>query len=175
VRLVLAALLALAASPAAAQSDGVLDIPTQARGRQDGFYAAIVTTTNFDAFGRAWVAGEGLQSTVTQRAARGQELVTVVLFQDCRPGADGKCNLTGRYTYLAPDGSVYGALDQDVWKEAPNSGVMVGLGPTLVIDPPDPMGRWTLRADIRDNIRGVTITVETPIIVDTPPPTAAPS
>jgi hypothetical protein len=177
-RACLALMLALAAAPAVAQPVTVLEIPTEARGEQDGFYASIVTTSDFEAFGRAWVAGgDGLRATVTRRAERGRELKAVILFENCRPGADGKCNLTGRFTYLGPDGSVYGTIDQDVWKEAPGArgGIMLGNGPVMIIDPPDPMGRWTLRAEIRDNVRGVTITVETPIIVDTPPTAAAPA
>ena len=169
-RLMLALAIALAA-PAAAQPDVVLDLPAEARAEQRGLFIGIVTTADFEAFGRAWIEGGAqLRSAVTQRAVRGHDLVTVILFQDCRPAADGKCNLTGRFTYLRPDGSEYGALDQDVWTEAPNSrgGVMVAFGPSLNVDPPDPMGRWTLRAEIRDNVRGVTVTVRTPILVDTP-------
>lgn len=175
-RFTLALAIALVAAPAAARNDDILDIPAEARAARDGLFIGIVTTTDIEAFGRAWIdGGARLRSTVTQHAARGQNLVTVILFQDCRPAADGKCNLAGHFTYLRPDGSEYGALDQDVWTEAPNSGggVMVAFGPSLNVDPPDPMGRWTLRAAIRDNVRGVTVTVQTPITVDTPPVAAA--
>ena len=164
----------LAAAPAAAQPGGVLDFPVGAHADRDGFSVAIVTTANIEAFTSAFVeGGERLRSTITQRAVRGEELRTLILFDGCRPAADGKCNVTGHFTYLAPDGSTYGTIDSDIWDEAPNPpGVLVGLGPILVVDPPDPMGRWTLRAEIRDNVRGVTVTVQTPIEVDTPPVTA---
>jgi hypothetical protein len=31
------------------------------------------------------------------------------------------------------------------------------------------MGEWSIQADITDNVRGTTVTVRTPLIVDTPP------
>jgi hypothetical protein len=170
-RALLALLLALATAPAAAQSNGTIDFPPGANDSRDGFFAGIVTTGNLDRFADAWIAGRP-QSAITRVAVRAGELKTVILLQGCRPAADGKCNVSGRFTYLLPGGSQYGTIDQaDLFNEAvrDGDGVLVALGPTLIVEPADPMGEWTLRAEITDHVRGITVTVRTPIIVDSPP------
>ena len=175
-RLLSALFLALAAAPAAAQNSEVYDFPPGARAEQSGFTVAILNSSDLENFARV-LGGRGrFDPAVTRTAVRGQALHTLVLVQGCRAGADGKCNVTGRFTYILPGGAVYGAIeDNDLWTQAPSAdgSIQFALGPSLVVDPPDPMGEWTIRAEIRDNVRGVTVTVQTPIIVDTPPTAAA--
>jgi hypothetical protein len=175
-RLLLATVLAVLATPASAQSGDAFGLPPEARARQGEFVAAVVTTDDLEGFVRAWSDGHP-QSAITRTAVRGRELKILVLIQGCGAAADGKCNLTGRFTFLLPNGAEYGTINDDnLWKQAPRADgtIQVALGPTLVVDPPDPMGEWTLRAEITDVVRGSTVTVRTPINVGTPP-TAAPS
>ena len=175
-RLLLALLIALGAAPASAQNSEVFDFPPGARAEQNGLVVAILTSDNLDNFARVLRDGGRFDPAVTRTAVRGRELKTLVLLQGCRAGPDDKCNVTGRFTYILPGGAVYGAIDDDdLWTEAPSADgtIQFALGPSLVVDPPDPMGEWTLRAEIRDNVRGVTVTVQTPIVVETPPTAAA--
>ena len=175
-RLLLALFVALVAAPAPAQHSEVYDFPPGARAEQNGLVVAILNSDNLESFARVLRDGGRFDTAVTRTAVRGRELKTLVLLQGCRAGADGKCNVTGRFTYILPGGSVYGAIeDNDLWTQAPSAdgSIQFALGPSLVVDPPDPMGEWTIRAEIRDNVRGVTVTVQTPIIVDTPPAAAA--
>jgi hypothetical protein len=158
------------AAPADARQEAAIDLPESARAGKDGFVVGIATTDDLEGFARAWAAG-GPKAAVTQRAGRGRELTAVLFLQDCRPRTDGTCNVAAHFTYLRPDGTEYGTVnDDELWTSAPRAGggIVVAIGPALIVDPPDPMGRWTLRAQIRDNVRGVTVTVETPIVVDTP-------
>ncbi|HTU10439.1 MAG TPA: hypothetical protein VMG08_06015 [Allosphingosinicella sp.] len=170
-RLLAALALALAAAPAAAQPDRVINFPPGANASRDGFVAAIVTTGSLDQFAEAWIAGRP-QSAITRIAVRGRELKAVVLLSGCRAGPEGKCDVSGRFTYTVPGGGRYGVIDDDaLFNETARAGdgVLVALGPTLIVDPPDPMGEWTLQAEIRDNVRGTTIIVRTPILVESPP------
>jgi hypothetical protein len=170
--LLLALALALAVAPGAAPAQDSLQ--AHAAGR-DGFVVGLVTTSDPDNFLRAW--GGPLSSLpITERAVRGQPLSSIVFMQGCRAGADGKCNVTGHFTYLLPDGSVYAEMDAVLWDIEPNAGgnmVYSPFGPILSVDPPDPMGTWTLRVRVTDNVRGLSLMSETPITVDTPPTAAA--
>jgi hypothetical protein len=172
--LLLALLLASAQTPAPTQPVD-FQLPPGAFVTQNGFTAAIVTTDNVRAFARGLDEGRP-QAGVTRTATRGRELTAIILLQNCRAAADGKCNVSGRFTYLLPGGASYGSVDvNDLWQNPAHGDgrVVLAVGPDLVIDPPDPMGEWTLQAEIRDNVRGTTVTVRTPITVATPPTAAA--
>jgi hypothetical protein len=169
-RLFLLAILAALAAPAWAEDPAIV-FPPGARAEQDGFFAGMINTNDPEGFAQAWVGSRPLEPHISERAVRGRELRTLILFQGCRPAADGKCNLTGRFTYSPPDGAESQSVDVVLWDRPPRAGgyVAVALGPVLIVDPPDPMGRWTLHGEIRDNVRGTTLTLRTTIVVDTPP------
>jgi hypothetical protein len=171
----LAAMLALAAAPSSMRSTNVPNVPRPAE--VDGLRVSLVHTADRTAFLRAWLVG-ARELPITNRAVRGSPLASIVIFEGCRAAADGKCNLTGHFTYLKPDGSVAGEVDGELWSEAPmrdGSALPSPGGPEIIIDPPDPMGTWTVRLRVTDNVRGVSVETEARIIVDTPPSPAAPA
>jgi hypothetical protein len=163
--------LLLAAASPADQPDTRINIP---RGvEHDGLIVSLVHTDNFDDFARAWIAGAH-QLPVTEHAVRGRPLKSVVILQGCGAGPDGNCNVTGHFTYVAPNGSTYGEIDARLWSSRPSSNAVPSPGgPQLVVDPPDPMGTWTVRVRVTDNVRHVIVETQAPIIVDTPPTAAA--
>lgn len=170
----LVSLLALAATPLDAQSSAVPNVPAPAE--VDGLRVSLVHTADRNAFLNAWLAGTG-ELPITERAARGQPLAAIVIFQGCRAAANGKCNVTGRSTYLKPDGSVAGEVEGALWTEGPlgDSAIPSPSGPDLEIEPHDPMGTWTVRVRVTDNVRGVSVETEARVIVDTPPTAASPA
>ena len=174
-RLILALALALfAAAPAMAQNQVVGGIPGGAS--RDGLTVALVHTDDMDGFVRGWVAG-ATSLPITTRAVRGQPLRSVVIFQGCGAGADGKCNLTAHFTYVRPDGSIAGEVDGVLWAEAPapdDRALPSPSGPSVVMEPADPMGTWTVRVRVTDNVRHVSVDAQAQILVDTPP-TASPA
>lgn len=165
----LAILIAAAAAPAVAQNREMPNVSPVAE--VEGLRISLVHTADRDAFYRAWNAG-ARDLPVTNRAVRGRQLAVIVIFQGCRAAADGKCNLTGEFTYLRPDGSVEGKIDGTLWARPPardGSASASPEGPALEIDPYDPMGTWTVRVRVTDNVRGVSVETEAQLIVDTPP------
>ena len=172
-RALLGLFVVLAGSPAAT-AQTVPHIP-HAVGT-DGFLISLVHTSDRDAFFHAWI--DGAQTLpITDHAVRGRPLIAVVIFQGCHAGPDGNCNLTGHFTYLRPDGSVYGELDTPVWTSGPARGDAARpspWGPSLVVDAPDPMGIWMLRVRVTDHVRGVTVETEGQIVVDTAPAVRTP-
>ena len=175
-RLFLAIALALfAATPAMAQDEVVGGVPGGVR--NGDLVVAVVHTDDRDAFVRAWAAS-ATSLPLHSWAVRGQPLTVVVVFRGCGAGADGKCNLTGHFTYLRPDGSVAGEIDGQLWTEGPapdGRALMSPRGPAVVIEPADPMGTWILRVRVTDNVRHVSVETEARFIVDTPPTPASPA
>jgi hypothetical protein len=173
-RLLLALALAFfAAAPAAAQNQSLSGIPGAVT--HDGLTIALVHTDNLELFNRGWAAGSRMLP-VTARAVRGVALHSVILFQGCGAGPDGKCNVTAHFTYLKPDGSNGGDLDGTLWTDvpAPDGYTMLApTGPAITMEPSDPMGTWTVRVRVTDTIRHVSVDTEAQIVVDTPATPAA--
>jgi hypothetical protein len=172
--LVLALTLAApAAAQAAWQEDGRPLPEGVARATQQGFGVMMLTTDDDAEFMRAWEGPTPPHLVTTTRAARGVPLFAMVLFHDCRAGADGNCNVSAEFTILQPDGAVYGELMRgEIWRgpPAPPGSIRLGAsGPALRVEPQDPMGTWKIRARITDHVRGLTIEVELEVTVDTPP------
>lgn len=169
----LATMLLFLAPPADAQ-----EVSPQGRheAARDGFGVLLLTTDDDEGFLRAWAGPTPPRLTTTDRATRGRPLFGMILFHGCRAGADGNCHVTGEFSFVRPDGSQYGeVLRADLWRAPPpppphSSNILLGSGsPALLVEPDDPMGAWTMRARVTDQVRGLTVDVEQQVIVETPP------
>jgi len=181
--LLLLAALAAAPSPASAQLEwqvnGQAAPGDRSRASRDGFGVMMMVTPDAQTFWRAWDGPTPPNLVTTDRAIRGQPVTGMVLFSGCGAGPDGNCNLTGEFIVLRPDGTRSGEpLRGSLWRGPPAPGYNVQLAEGslgLIVEPEDPMGVWTLRAIVTDNVRGVTLQVEQQVTVDTPPSASAPS
>lgn len=171
-------LAALAASPPVSaqnswQENGRTATPDPSRSSRDGFAAMMLVTDDSEAFWRAWDGPTPPQLPTTSRAVRNQPVNGMVIFSGCAAGPDGNCDVTAEFVFLRPDGSRYGeSLRGDLWKGPPAPGPTLRLGTgsaALIVEPGDPMGVWTIRARVTDNVRGVTLQIEQRVTVDTPP------
>lgn len=93
----------------------------------------------------------------TSTAPRGDATGAFVLFQGCRPNPDGNCDASVDFEVLSPDGSVYASLDDaELWRDKPEVAVpVIQLGVdymVTLIDPEDPLGRYTVRARLCDQV-----------------------
>jgi hypothetical protein len=147
--------------------------PDPSRSSRDGFAAMMLVTDDSEAFWRAWNVPTPPHLPTTGRAVRGRPVTGMVIFSGCSAAPDGNCNVTAEFVFLRPDGSRYGEpLRGDLWKGPPATGqnLQLGIGgAALIVEPDDPMGVWTIRALVTDNVRGVTIQIEERVTVDTPP------
>ena len=131
----------------------------------------LVLTDEGEELLRAWAKGAPqvtLKSVET--AKRGVFLTAIVLFSGCAADARGDCNATVDYVATKPDGSSYGeSKDAELWvgRPAPSPGAsqlsVEYLG--LVIDPPDPSGKYTVSAKVHDHIGKRTLSVSRTFLV----------
>lgn len=163
----------LAVSPAAAQphalksADRPAPTASQAvRPKSKGrLYARMFLYTDEHAFLEAWVhRSRGLHFKNVSTVARGVQLTVVVAFANCEAGAKGACNAKVDFTVLKPDGSVYAHLKNlDLWsgKKAPRRHVLQLSVDNLHIriDPTDPLGKYRIKARVRDLNSGKQVTV----------------
>lgn len=171
-RLVAALLLALTppATAAAGQAGG--PEPWEQASR-DGFGVLALSTPDYDGFMQAWAGPTPPTLPITSTAERGQRVTLMLIFHGCQAGPDGNCNITADFSILRPDGSSYGEMPgAPVWRGPAVTGQTLRLaetGPALIVEPADPAGTWTLRARVTDQVRGVTVEVESRLRVETPP------
>jgi hypothetical protein len=133
---------------------------------QHRFGAMLLLSAQPEIFLEAWAQPtEGVPIQTADTVPRGVPVVAFVLFTGCEPDDQGLCNASVDITVLRPDGSVYSRFeDADLWKMKPAiaEGALelaadyVGV----VIEPDDPLGRYTFRVTVRDLNAGITLDLE---------------
>ena len=130
-----------------------------------GFEAQVFLTDNPRIF-VDWSGQKSPKIKPAEVARRGVPIYAGILFADHSLDAGGKANVTCDFTVRKPDGSVY-AKEKDipVWRSrypAHAPGLQISEGSMgIIIDPPDPAGRYTVEAVVHDTIKKTDLTVET--------------
>ena len=146
--------------------DGVPAADDASRKSAGDFGAMLVFTDRPEEFLAAWErAGAAAPVPAAETVARGKRLVGFIVFTGCAADARGNCNAVVTFKLFKPDGSSYGDGDRgELWsgKPAPRKNQLqlsVG-GMAFVLDPGDPLGRYTMIADIEDLVSGKKLHLE---------------
>jgi hypothetical protein len=104
----------------------------------------------------------GVPVGTTEVAIRGEPLVGVIFFSGCAPDKDGLCDARAKLQVFKPDGSPYGDEElAEIWigKPAiPSGELQLSVGAIgVVIEPHDPSGTYSVRAQLRDRISGAEV------------------
>ena len=159
-RIPILALLLLASAPCliqaqdAPQIDFHRDMQTQ-----NGFSAALCLNSNKRIFEE--IVPNPTHLVPVTVVERGEPFYTVVLFANAAL-KDGRTDITYDITIKRPDGTYYGGrkglLGWISLQPATAGLVHIADGTlTIKIDPPDPAGKYTVEADVRDNARKTSI------------------
>ena len=158
VGMALGVLLATNASGASWKVDGK-PVPDTSWAKSDGdFGAELVFTDKPDELFAAWEKpGPAVYFSETPTAVRGIPIVGVIFFAGCAADARGLCNATVRFTAKTPEGKPWGdPLDVELWVDKPGPGkgqMQLSVGNMgIMIDPGDPLGVYTVRAEIMDKV-----------------------
>jgi hypothetical protein len=175
-RLILLILVALvAAVPATAQQQGGFEWkqggatapPTPAQASRNGFGVFMLVTPDLDGFWEAWARPSPPQIGTTDEVRRGRPVYAILLFSGCRPAPDGNCNVTAELSMTGPNGSPYGDTMRGlVWAGPPAPQYRLQASESSLgfrLEPADPLGTYTLRAMVTDNVAGTTLSVEQPV------------
>ena len=142
-------------------------VPDTAWAKSDGdFGAMLVFTDKPDALFAAWEkSGPAVLMSATPDAVRGVPIVAVIFFSGCAADEHGQCQATVRFTAQGPDGKPYGQpLTGDLWVAKPPPGkdqMQLSAGNMgIVIEPADPLGIYTVKAEIADQVGKKTMILE---------------
>lgn len=136
--------------------------------RADGEFGAMLLVTDRPGeFIEEWKrpAAPGYQPTIhtVSEASRGDVVAAMILFARCSGDALGNCRSTADFQVIRPDGTLY----------AEHKGVAVWEGPApraaalqlslahlaFEIEPEDPVGRYEIRAVVRDGVSRRSVTL----------------
>ena len=167
----LAAAIAIAVPlPAGAQwfRDGVR-APDQPWSKSEGdFGAMLLLSEEPDEFLDAWVQRTpGIRISTTRTARRGTPLAPFILFVGCQENDPNGCDARFDLEVIKPDGStLFRTPDLELWERKPapaggTLGLAVGYA-EIVVGNDDPLGRYVVRADVRDDVAGITLSLEQP-------------
>lgn len=158
-RTIAAILIILAASSVSAQWYDEVGKPlpdTEWRKSSDGLGAALLLTTEIDAFLKEWSTTPESHAPVlkpTSRAKRGDVVAALVVFFGCG-SSRASCNAVVDFKVLNPDGSVYGDIPfSRAWSGPPPKPKVVTLSPAQLrirIEPKDQLGKYTVIANFRE-------------------------
>jgi hypothetical protein len=137
---------------------------------KEGFGAMLLLTDEPQKFIAEWQSSppehQPSLSTVDE-APRNKQVVAFVFFSGCRT-ASGTCDCTVDFTVLRPDGSVYGEQkDAELWRGKPpmpgNNLQLSAANLAITIESKDPLGTYTIKAKVKDNVTGTAIDLATPL------------
>jgi hypothetical protein len=140
--------------------------------RSDGpFGAMLLLTDQPDQFHRAWnhPGSPGYTPTIhrVSEVRRGDTVAAMIVFARCAPDSLGSCKSEVDFTVLRPDGSVYAANHgSSLWEGPPPPDLQLGNAYlSLSLEPRDPLGRYQIRAAVRDEVAGRRVLLNTTVLV----------
>lgn len=166
------AILLLVATPAAAAARAAHGLEDRRPGRAARSVAgneghlrrAMFVTPDAEAFWKEWEKPETPHVVTTGRIARDKPVFAMLLFTGCRAGPDGNCRLTAKFRMKDPQGADYGEPSGGLaYSGPPAPGSNLKLSDATLgfrLDPPDPLGTYTIIATLTDEIAGIPLTVE---------------
>ena len=127
--------------------------------RRGDFTATLVVTDRLD--------GPTLHAAKT--AVRGEVVWAVILFSHCAADAHARCRAVADFTVLRPDGSVYDSHEgAEVWSAMPPRRKTPQLSSARLgvhFRPGDPLGRYRIRAVVKDLEAKRSVTLERALVV----------
>ena len=107
----------------------------------------------------------GVSIRATRSVRRGVSLAPFILFIGCQEGEGGVCSASFDLEVLRPDGTRLFRTDQlELWRGKPaplagSLGLSIGYA-AIELEPNDPLGRYLVRAHVRDEYAGITFPLE---------------
>ncbi|MCS5689849.1 MAG: hypothetical protein NZ659_13820, partial [Acidimicrobiales bacterium] len=146
--------------------DGVRT-PDQAWSKSRGDFGAMLLLSDApDEFLDNWSRRTpGVSIRTTRTARRGVPLAPFILFVGCTENTQEACNTSFDLQVFKPDGSeFFQTADLELWrgKRGPTLGTLgLGVGYTEIdVAPDDPLGRYLVRAHIRDTNADISFSIE---------------
>ena len=142
-------------------------LPDQPWSKSLGDFAAMmVLSAEPDRFLDAWTQQTpGVSIRAASSLRRGVALATFILFIGCQQDAAGLCSASFDLEVIKPDGSShFRTAGLELWRDKPappagRLGLSVGYA-EIVLEPEDPLGRYVVRVNARDEEAEIALTLE---------------
>ncbi len=131
---------------------------------KDGFGGQFILTANEQIYAE-WAKPETPKIEIASKLPVGKLLVPVVIYVNPKKHPDGTVDVTYDLTIIKPDGSVAREIPDIVCAKGPLSAPQYNLQLSCSevkwgADSSDPLGRWTFRIILKDNVRGTRLQLE---------------
>lgn len=130
--------------------------------------AGLLLTDDEAGVRRQWAdASRAPQIKAVTSAKVGDDISTVVLFENCPTNALGNCELSARFALQTPDGQRIEAGEGSLWSSAPIGGkLMLGAASvSFTVGPEWAAGRYTVSVMISDRVQGQSLGLAAPLDV----------
>jgi hypothetical protein len=168
------ALALLSPAPAVAAQNAWLEngksAPEDPSRASDGaFGVMVVLTDDWDGFTQRWQRpSSGFDVPEVGPIPKGHPLISAIIFSGCKTDQSGKCWVTGDFRAIDPTGKTYGEKREvNLWSFPPPPAPQLELsngGFGLSLDPPDPVGTYTIVARVTDHIANKTLEVRSTFV-----------
>lgn len=116
-------------------------------------------------FERWATPSESVHVPTVDRVHVDEAINAFVIFSGCAADVSGNCRVSMRFRVLDPDGSVYAATPpMEVWHDKPAPpGRSLELSVEylkIIIEPTDPLGRYVVQVQVRDDHSGAILQLE---------------
>jgi hypothetical protein len=130
--------------------------------RSDGdFGVSLVLTPDDQKFRQTWNDSKGTPNLASAHtAAIGSSLSVELIFHGCAANAEGNCDVVVDFVVEGPDSRKTNAGHGPVWTGAqPSDGdlYLSETGVTIGFDSTDPVGDYTIVANVKDRVSGRTL------------------
>lgn len=134
-----------------------------------GFGAEIILTADLD-FYEKWAKPEPPSISAVSSVKHGQKIIPIILFANPMKNKDGYAKINFDLEIIRPDGSISSSHPNLVAMEGPYNGPTMNLqlASTKIIwnaDPGDPKGLWIFKVKITDQVRKVSLNLESQLII----------
>ncbi|NTV15789.1 MAG: hypothetical protein HGA96_17975 [Desulfobulbaceae bacterium] len=127
------------------------------------FAIQMVLTADESLFRQTWNAATAAPKLRTTNTARlGQAVSALLIFHGCAPNVAGVCDVVAEFILEGPDGNKSPAGGGPVWSEKPMPERLLQLGQasmTVGFEQSDPVGNYTITANVKDQVSGKTLSV----------------
>lgn len=140
--------------------EGLRELPDQSIYAKDGLFLKVALLDDPKSFVSEWVSGRSKPALRTRTTfQRGEVVFPAVMYSTNALDPEGKAHIEYTLLFRRPDGSIYEHLQNltAVNGPPPKETALSKDRAGLKIEPSDPLGEYTLKVTLTDNVKEVTV------------------